>query len=113
MEYVDQAIEYLRDGFANINNPKGLLIALAATIFLSSWRQWLPVALIATVIHIAIERLSPVLAGDGGEITLPPLMEEAFWTQALVLFLGYLIIIGIFFLLKGMLFRGGGHAKAH
>ena len=31
MEIVDQAIAYLRDGFANINNPKGLLIALAAT----------------------------------------------------------------------------------
>jgi hypothetical protein len=111
MELLDQAVAYLREGFANINNPKGLLIALVATIFMSGWRQWVPVALVATVVHIAIERLAPVLAGGGGQVTLPPLMEEAFWTQVLVLSLGYLIIIGVFFLLKGMLFKG--QAKAH
>ncbi len=111
MEYVDQAIAWLRDGFANINNPKGLLIALAAVLFIGSWRQWVPVALVATVIHIAIEVLAPVLSGGGGEVTLPPdLMQESFWTRALVLFLGYLIIIGIFFLIKSMLFRGGAKA---
>jgi hypothetical protein len=65
----------------------------------------LPVALVATIVHIAIERLAPVLAGEGGEVTLPPIMEETFWTQVLVLFLGYLIIIGVFFLLKSLLFR--------
>jgi hypothetical protein len=109
MELVDQAVSYLREGFANINNPKGLLIALAATIFLGSWRQWVPVALVATVIHIAIEQLAPVLAGGGGDVRLPDLMSEGFWTQALVLFLGYLVIIGIFFLLKGMLFKKAAH----
>jgi hypothetical protein len=112
MELVDQAVAYLREGFANINNPKGLLIALAATIFLSSWRALVPVAAVATIVHIAIERLAPVLAGGGGEVTLPPIMEESFWTQVLVLFLGYMIIIGVFFLIKGLVFRGGG-AKAH
>ena len=69
MEFVDQAVAYLRDGFGTINNPKGLLIALAATIVLGAWRQWIPVALVATVIHIAIERLAPVLAGSGGDVT--------------------------------------------
>lgn len=110
MEFVDQAVAYLRDGFGTINNPKGLLIALAATIFMGSWRQWIPVAFVATVIHIAIERLAPVLAGGGGQVTLPPIMEEAFWTQVLVLFLGYMIIIGVFFLLKSLVFK---RAAAH
>ena len=32
MEYVDQAIEYLRQGFGTVNDPKGLIIALAAVI---------------------------------------------------------------------------------
>lgn len=109
MEFVDQAVAYLRDGFGTINNPKGLLIALAATIFMGSWRQWIPVAFVATVIHIAIERLAPVLAGAGGDVTLPPIMEEAFWTQVLVLFLGYMIIIGVFFLLKSLVFRRAAH----
>jgi hypothetical protein len=109
MELVDQAVAYLREGFANINNPKGLLIALAAVLFMGSWKQWLPLALVALVIHIAIERLQPVLGGDGGEITLPPLMEESFWTQALVLFLGYLVIIAIFYFLKSLIFRKAAH----
>mgnify|MGYP000952135903 CR=1 FL=1 len=45
----------------------------------------------------------------GGDVTLPPLMEESFWTQALVLFLGYLVIIGIFYFLKSLLFRKAAH----
>lgn len=111
MEYVDQAVAWLRDGFANINNPKGLLIALAAVIFMGSWRQWLPIAALATVIHIVIEILAPVLAGGGGDVRLPPdLMQETFWTRALVLLLGYLVITGVFFLIKSMLFRGGAKA---
>jgi hypothetical protein len=111
MEYVDQAVEWLRDGFANINNPKGLLIALAATIFLGSWKQWIPIAAVATIVHIIIERLAPVLSGGGGQVTLPPdLMQESFWTRTLVLFLGYLVIIGVFFFIKNMFFRGGAKA---
>jgi GNAT superfamily N-acetyltransferase len=110
MEYVDQAVAILRDGFANANNPKGILIALAATIFLNSWKQWLPITLVATVIHIAIDTLAPVLAGGGGSVTLPPLMETSFWTQTGVLFVGYAIVIGVFFLIKGMFFKGGAKA---
>jgi hypothetical protein len=111
MEYVDQAVAWLRDGFANINNPKGLLIALIAVIFMGGWKQWLPLSLVAVVVHIIVERLAPVLSGGGGDVTLPPLMEEAFWTQALVLFLGYLIIIGVFYFLKTLIFRKS--AAAH
>lgn len=106
---IEQALGYLREGFGTVNDPKGLIIALAAVIFMGSWKQWIPIALVATVIHIAIERLAPVLAESGGEVTLPPLMEGAFWTQVLVLFLGYLIITGVFFLLKSMIFRRAAH----
>jgi hypothetical protein len=108
MELVDQVIAYLREGFGTINNPKGLLIALAMTIFLGSWKQWFPVAIVAVIVHIAIEQLAPVLAGEGGSVVLPDLMSETFWTRALVLLLGYLVIIGIFFFVKKMVFRGGG-----
>jgi hypothetical protein len=106
MEYVDQAVDILREGFANTNNPKGLLIALAATLFMGSWRQWIPIALAATIIHIAIDRLAPVLAGDNdGAVTLPPIMEPAFWSNTGVLLAGYAIIIAVFYLIKSMLFR--------
>lgn len=111
MEFVDLALQYLRDGFANINNPRGLLIALVAVIFMGSWRQWVPLALVAVIIHIVLEQLAPVLSGGGGQVTLPPdLMQETFWTRAGVLFLGYLVVTGVFFLIKSLLFRGGAHA---
>ncbi|MGE0743124.1 MAG: hypothetical protein AB7O98_17440 [Hyphomonadaceae bacterium] len=111
MEYVNQAVDWLREGFANTNNPKGLLIALAAVVFMGAWRQWIPIAIFATVIHIAVGTLAPVLAGSGGSVALPPLMDSAFWTQAFVLFLGYLIIIGVFYFLKSLVFRRS--AAAH
>lgn len=104
MEFVDQAVGYLRDGFANINQPKGLLIALVLTIFMGAWRQWVPLALVGVLVHIAIDLLIPVVS-DGATFALPPLMEEGFWAQAGVLFLGYLVVIGVFFLIKSLLFR--------
>ncbi len=106
---LDQAVAHLRDGFATVNDPKGLLIALIATVFLSSWKQWLPISLVAVVIHIAVEQLGPVLAGEGGAVVMPDLASEAFWTRTLVLLLGYLIIIGIFYFVKRLIFRRAAH----
>jgi hypothetical protein len=59
-------------------------------------------------VHLAIDVLAPVLAGGGGEIRLPDITSESFWTQAGVLFLGYLIVIGLFFVVKKLIFKGGG-----
>lgn len=114
MEYVDQAFQYLRDGFANINNPRGLLIALVAVIFMGSWRQWVPLALLAAIAHIVIEQLAPVLSGGGGQVSLPPdLMEQSFWVRAGVLFLGYLVVTGVFYFIKSLLFKRAAPASAH
>jgi len=110
MEYVDHAIATLRDGFGEVNHPQGLIIALIAALLMPSWRQLLPMALLATIVHLAVKDLPGILRGGG----LPNFMVPEFWTTAGVLFLGYLIIISVFFLLKSMVFRGGGKAaKAH
>ena len=112
--YVDQAVQSLRDGFANINNPRGLLIALVAVIFMGSWRQWLPLALLATVAHLVIEQIAPVLSGRGGQLSLPPnLMEQSFWIHAGVLLLGYLLVTALFFFLKSLIFRRSAAKAAH
>ncbi len=105
--YLDQAVQILREGFAQINDPKGLIIALAATIFLRSWKQWIPAAIIAVLIHIAIEHFAPMLAGQSA-IALPPLMEAPFWNRAGVLLVGYLIVIGIFFFVKRIVMTAAG-----
>ncbi len=110
--FLDQALEVLRAGFAHINDPKGLLIALAATLFLRSWGQWIPAAIIATLIYVAIEHFAPVLAGQG-QLVLPPIMEAAFWARTGVLCVGFLLVIGIFFFVKRVIMTaaGGGGAK--
>ena len=114
--YLDQAVQILREGFAQINDPKGLIIALAATIFLRSWKQWIPAAIVAVLIHVAIEHFAPMLAGQTA-IALPPLMEAPFWNRVGVLLVGYLVVIGIFFFVKRILMTAaggaGGKAKAH
>lgn len=108
--YLDQALAYARMGFNEINGPQGLLIALAATVFLSSWRQWLPVAVLATIVHVAVDTLAPVLAGKGA-LKLPPLVEPEFWRHFGVLFVGYVVVIGVFFLIKGLLVRRSSTAN--
>ncbi|MFT3726555.1 MAG: hypothetical protein QM759_01855 [Terricaulis sp.] len=110
MELVDQAINTLRDGFGQINHPQGLIIALVAALLMPSWRQWLPMALLATIVHIAVDNLPAILRGGG----LPNFMVPEFWTRAGIFFLGYLIIIAVFFLLKSLVIRpSGGKAAAH
>ncbi len=110
--YLDQAIQVLRDGFTQINDPKGLIIAAVATLFLRSWGQWIPAAIISTVVYVAIEHFAPVLAGQG-ELALPPLVEASFWTRTGVLLVGFLIVIGIFFFVKRIVnsAAGGGGGK--
>lgn len=110
--YLDQAIDVLRAGFTQINDPKGLLIALAATLFVRSWGQWIPAAIISVLIYIAIEHFAPVLAGQG-ELALPPLMETGFWTRTGILLAGFLLVIGVFFFVKRIVMSavGGGESK--
>ena len=115
--YLDQALQVLREGFGQINDLKGLAIALIATLFIRTWGQWFGAAILSTVIYVGIDHFAPLLAGQG-EIALPPLMEPAFWTRAGVLLVGFLVVIGLFFWIKRMLLtaigdaRGGADAKS-
>lgn len=109
MEYVNQAIDALREGFGQINHPQGLIIALIAALLMPAWRQWLVFAILATAVHLAVNYLPAVLQNG----SLPNFMEQSFWTAALGYFLGYIIIIGVFFFLKSLVSRRGAAAKAH
>lgn len=103
--YLDMIVDFLRAGFNETNQVQGLLIALAATVFMQSWKQWFGVALVAVVVHVVVDLIVPVLAGGGGELRLPPLVEPAFWLQCASRYVGYLIVIAIFFTVKRVLMR--------
>ena len=94
-------------GFDGVNQVMGLLIAVIAALLMPAWNRLWATALGAALVHIAIGVLRPVL--DGGAFVLPDLLTLTFWMGVLALFLGYAIVIGVFFLIKS-LFTGGGHA---
>ena len=108
MDLIDQAVNTLRDGFGQINHPQGLIIALIGALLMPSWRQLLPMALLATVVDLAVRDLPDILRGG----RLPNFMVPEFWTTAGIYFLGYLIIIAVFFLLKSLVIRPS-KAAAH
>jgi hypothetical protein len=90
-----------RGGFDGVNQVTGLIIALIAAILMPAWRALWSTALGAALAHILVQTLRPVL--DGGAVTLPPLMTLEFWMTVLALFLGYAIVIAVFFVLKLLL----------
>jgi hypothetical protein len=111
--YLNEIIDFLRtgfrDGFAHVNAVLGLIIALIAAYMLSSWKRLWAVALGATLVHLVAEVMLPVL--DNREpFHLPPnLVDISYWRDAIALYLGYLIVIAVFFIIKTrVLPKGGG-----
>lgn len=98
-------------GFDGVNQIVGLLIAVVAALLMQGWGRLFPTALGATLAHVVIGVLRPVL--DGGAFALPPLMSMTFWMTVLALFLGYSIVIAVFFFIRTLLLGGRRHAHAH
>lgn len=100
-------------GFDSVNQVTGLIIALIAALMMSSWRSLGATALGAVIVDRLVMMLRPAL--DGGSIVLPDIMTMSFWMTALALFLGYAIVIAIFYLIKtiltGAAFRTGRHHR--
>ncbi len=95
---------YFEAGFQEINAVQGLLIALVAAYFLASFGGVFVVALSATVVHIVVDALLPVLANNA-QFQLPPLMEGDYWRYVVTLYAGYLIAITVFYVIKRVLMR--------
>ena len=95
-------------GFDGVNQVMGLLIAVIAALVMPAWSRLWATALGAAFVHILIGVIRPVL--DGASLTLPPLLTLSFWMTVLALFLGYAIVIAVFFFIK-TLFTGGRHRQ--
>jgi hypothetical protein len=102
--YLHEIIDFFRqgfhEGFAQVNAVLGLIIALVAAFMLMSWRRLWAMALGATVVHLIAEVMLPVLVNKT-RFELPPnLVELSYWKSAAALYLGYLLVISIFFFIK-------------
>ena len=96
-------------GFDGVNQVTGLLIAIIAALLMTAWSRLWATALGAALVHVAIGVLRPVL--DGGAFVLPNLLTLGFWMSVLALFLGYAIVIAVFFLNKSLVTGGVGHRR--
>ena len=102
--YLHEIIDFFRqgfhEGFAHVNAVLGLIIALVAAYMLHSWKRLWAIALGATVIHLISEVMLPVLV-NRSRFELPPnLIDLSYWRSAAALYLGYLVVIGVFFFIK-------------
>lgn len=101
-----------QSGFDGVNQVVGLIIALVAALMMPAWRSLWATAAGATVVHLIVQVLRPVL--DGGQFALPPVLTLTFWMTALALFLGYAVVIAVFFMIKSLIpGLGGRRAHAH
>ena len=109
--FLSTMFDLAQGGFDGVNQILGLLIAVVAALLMPHWKRLFPTALGAAFVHILVGVIRPML--DGGAFVLPPILTLAFWMTVLALFLGYAIVIAVFFFIKS-LFAGGGHrAHAH
>lgn len=101
---------YLQTGFAHVNVVQGLLIAIVAAILTYRWSSVFIVAIGAVVVHVLVDALLPVL-NNAGEFRLPPVVDGAYWNYLLALYLGYVVVITVFYIVKRV-FMGAGVAHA-
>ncbi len=104
MDILNEILAFLRAGFNEINAVQGLLIALVAAIVLPDLKRLPVIVLAATVIHLAVDVLIPVIA-NGAALRLPPVLEGHYWRYAAVVLVGYLVVISIFAILKRIFFK--------
>jgi hypothetical protein len=101
-------MSYMQTGFTQINAVQGLLIAIVAAYFLHRWGNVFAVAVGATVVHIIFDVMLPVLA-NGAQFRLPPLMDGSYWNYVLALYVGYLLVITVFYIVKRVILNREYH----
>jgi membrane-bound metal-dependent hydrolase YbcI (DUF457 family) len=101
---------YLQTGFAHVNVVQGLLIAIVAAFMTYRWGSVFFVAIGAVVVHVLIDALLPVL-NNAGAFRLPPVVDGEYWKYLLALYIGYVVVISVFYVVKRVLV-GAQHSVA-
>lgn len=111
--YVHVIIDFFRDGlregFAHVNAVLGIIIAIFAAYMMHAWKRIWAITLGATVVHLIAEVMLPVLANNASFRLPHNLLELSYWQSAAALYLGYLVVIAVFFFIKSRILPKGGH----
>jgi hypothetical protein len=97
-------LDFLKAGFTEVNALQGLLIALFATVLMKRWAQIFAISLGAAAFYVVVEWIIPI-ATQGAAIKLPEIVNVEFWKHVGTLFVGFVIIVSMFFAVKSVVFR--------
>lgn len=115
--YLHVIIAFFRDGlhegFAHVNAVLGIVIAIVATYMMHSWRQIWTITLGATIVHLISEVMLPILANNAPFRLPPNLLDWSYWRTAIALYLGYFVVIVVFYFVKSRVLPKGGHGGGH
>jgi hypothetical protein len=98
------AIAFLQTALSSVSGIKGVAIAVLAAYYLTDWQRVFAVALGAMAAHIVIDAVIPVTWS--GAIAFPPFADVTYGAELAKLYVGYLVIISAFFLVKSLLKDG-------
>lgn len=104
LQVLNEVLSIFRTGFNQVNVFIGIIIALVAAFQLSRWRKLWETALACLLIHIVALVLAPVI-DHGAQPHLPPLFENYFLRNLLALYVGYVVLIALFFFLRTRLLK--------
>lgn len=103
-QFFDGVLLLFRSGFNQVNAYLGLIIALIASFQLVHWKKLWEVALAALLFHVLAIMLAPVI-DHGAPLRLPALLEPSVLRNYLAIYIGYLILISVFFFLRTRLLK--------
>ncbi len=66
----------------------------------------------ATLVHLVALAIIPAVSAHG-RVAVPDIMATGYWRTPVGLFVGYFILISLFFLVKKLVLRGGGGGGHH
>jgi hypothetical protein len=95
---------HMQAGFYQINALQGLLIAMGAAYFLHNWSHVFALAGGATLVHVIFDTMLPVLANSAAFL-LPPLVDGQYWGYLFTLYVGYVLVITVFYIVKRSILR--------
>lgn len=104
MDIINQILDFMRAGFDQVNAVQGLIIAFVAALLVPGWSRLPMFAVGATVVHILVDMLFPVISA-GASLRLPEFLELPFWREVGFLLIGYLIVIAVLVLLRKVFLR--------
>jgi hypothetical protein len=101
---LDAVLDLFRSGFNQVNAVLGLVIALIASFQLSAWKKLWEMALAAVAFHILAQMLAPAI-DHGAAVRLPGLLDATTWRNWLAVYVGYVILIALFYFLRTRLLK--------